>query len=76
MLAHSFTLVKDACNWQRINYFHTVLEDGGFIYREEEVSTITRQMINPVQDSDLSVDLSLTRSVHHLCPSVVVTNRY
>ena len=51
--------------------FITALEDGGFSYHEE-VPTISPSVINPVQDSDLSIELSLVAAKQRICPSTVV----
>ena len=48
-----------------------VLGNEGFTYHNR-VPPISSVMINPVQDSDLSVELSLVASNLNLCPSIVV----
>jgi hypothetical protein len=51
-----------------------VLEDGGFTYHRNRVPSVSRVMINPVQDSDLSVELTLVAINLKLCPLTVVRN--
>lgn len=54
--------------------FIAVLENGGFTYHSNRVPSVSRVMINPVQDSDLSVELSLVAYNLKICPSTVVRN--
>lgn len=51
-----------------------MLENGGFTYHSNRVPSVSRVMINPVQDSDLSVELSLVAYNLKICPSTVVHN--
>ena len=50
-----------------------MLENEGFTYHRNRVPSISEVMINPVQDSDLSVELSIiANKMLKSCPSTVV----
>ena len=62
---HTYSILKSVI---------AVSENGGFTYHSNRVPSVSRIMINPVQDSDLSVELSLVAYNLKICPLTVVRN--